>query len=312
MTTISVLIPTWRRPDDLRRCLLALGRQDRPADQVVVTVRGDDAETLALLDALSGDAAARAVERVIVEPGPLTAAMNAGLARTTGDLVALTDDDAEPRPDWLAKLELYFDDATIGGVGGLDVQPNGPPPVYGKRSVGCLSWYGRLSGNHHRGAGPARDVDVLKGVNCCFRGDELRGLGLDRRLRGKANVSHWEVSLCLTLRRRGWRLVYDPAIVVDHQVGTRHDGDVNARGGFAAAPYVDAVHNQTLSVLDHLPRCHRAAFWLWAFLVGTQSEPGLVQAIRRIWWLGDSVRSFATRLHSVDRGRRLARSTFRT
>ena len=44
---ITVLVPTYRRPDDLCRCLDALKTQERPADQVIVTVREDDAETAA-------------------------------------------------------------------------------------------------------------------------------------------------------------------------------------------------------------------------------------------------------------------------
>jgi hypothetical protein len=46
---ISVIIPSYRRCEDLDRCLRALARQQRPADEVVVVARADDAPTLALL-----------------------------------------------------------------------------------------------------------------------------------------------------------------------------------------------------------------------------------------------------------------------
>ncbi len=39
---IVVLVPTYRRPDDLRRCLLALDGQRREADRVLVVHRPDD------------------------------------------------------------------------------------------------------------------------------------------------------------------------------------------------------------------------------------------------------------------------------
>ena len=42
---ITVLIPTYRRPKDLGRCLEALQKQTRPADEVLVVVRNTDAET---------------------------------------------------------------------------------------------------------------------------------------------------------------------------------------------------------------------------------------------------------------------------
>jgi GT2 family glycosyltransferase len=48
---ITVLVPTFRRPDDLTRCLAALERQHRAPDEVVVVVRPDDHASHACLDA---------------------------------------------------------------------------------------------------------------------------------------------------------------------------------------------------------------------------------------------------------------------
>ncbi|MBE9020210.1 glycosyltransferase, partial [Chroococcidiopsidales cyanobacterium LEGE 13417] len=49
---ISVLIPTYRRSQDLARCLVALQQQVRPADEVLVVVRDSDTETWQLLAGL--------------------------------------------------------------------------------------------------------------------------------------------------------------------------------------------------------------------------------------------------------------------
>ena len=276
---VSVLLATWRRPEMLVGCLAALGRQTRRPGQVVVAVRRDDAATLAVLGP-AGDglrAAGVRVDVVEVEPGPLTASMNAGLGRTVGELVALTDDDSEPWPDWLERLAGALADPAVGGAGGRDWLPveRGDAAV-----VGRVSWYGRVVGNHHLGRGPARDVELLKGVNCCFRGDELRRIGFDRRLRGRGNVSHWELGLCFAFRRAGWRLVYDPAICVDHHLAVRHDGDTNVRGTIEPLSLADGIHNETLSLLEHLTAPERAAFVVWAAVVGTWEYPGLVQVLR--------------------------------
>ena len=272
---ISVLLPTWRRPDSLLRCLAALRGQSRPAGEVIVAVREDDPESRRAVEGLDGGAGV--VRAVVVPPGPLTGAMNAGLARTVGGLVALTDDDAEPHPDWLERLARHFDDPAVGGVGGRDWQPAERGEA---ADVGRVAWFGRVVGNHHLGAGPAREVDLLKGVNCCFRGEALRRIGFDQRLRGRGNVSHWEMSLCFALRREGWRLIYDPAVAVDHHVAARMDGDTNARGGFERASYRDMVHNETLAVLEHLTPVGRLAFGAWAVAVGTREAPGLLQGPR--------------------------------
>ena len=43
--TITVLIPTYRRPQDLQRCLTALEAQKRQAEEILVVVRDTDVET---------------------------------------------------------------------------------------------------------------------------------------------------------------------------------------------------------------------------------------------------------------------------
>jgi hypothetical protein len=157
--------------------------------------------------------------------------------------------------------------------------------------VGKVQWFGRVIGNHHLGAGAARDVDVLKGVNCAYRAPLLRAAGFDRRLAGSGAQLFWELALCLPIRRAGWRLVYDPAIAVDHHVEPRSEGDQLHRGGFTAAPLSDATHNETLVLLENLPAASRAAFMIWAVLVGTRHEPGLAQ-VPRLLLRGD-MRAFA-------------------
>ena len=42
---MSVLVPSYKRPQDLVRCLAGLARQKRAADQVVVVARRTDDET---------------------------------------------------------------------------------------------------------------------------------------------------------------------------------------------------------------------------------------------------------------------------
>jgi hypothetical protein len=165
----------------------------------------------------------------------------------------------------------------VGGVGGRDWQLR---ERWDEQKVGLVSWFGRVVGNHHLGAGPARDVQLLKGVNCCFRAEPLRRIGFDPRLHGVGNVSHWEMCLCFAFVREGWRLIYDPAIAVDHHVAVRHDGDVNARGGFDPCSYLDGVHNETLAVLEYLPPAQRALHLAWAALIGTRGTPGLAQVPR--------------------------------
>lgn len=271
---ISVIVPSWRRPADLARCLRALAAQTHPPFEVVVGARVGDDETAEVVAKATGAFPVKVAGTP--EPG-VVAAMNAALALCHGEIIALTDDDAEPRADWLERLAACFGDREVGAAGGRDWQPR----ERGDRAdVGRVQWFGRVIGNHHLGAGPARDVDVLKGVNLAVRAALLHARGFDHRLRGEGAQMFWELSLSLWLRREGWRLVYDPAIAVEHHIAERHDADQRHRGVFAAAPQVDAVHNETLVLLEHLRGVARVAFLLWAIGVGTRIEPGLLQVPR--------------------------------
>jgi GT2 family glycosyltransferase len=65
------------------------------------------------------------------EPGK-NAALNAGLALVSGDLVVLTDDDAFPRPDWLVRLREAADANPTFGIFGGGVTPRWEtePPMW--------------------------------------------------------------------------------------------------------------------------------------------------------------------------------------
>jgi GT2 family glycosyltransferase len=274
--TVSVVVPTVNRTRLLHLCLLALARQERRPAQVIVVAREDDEPTLGYLARGAPADLPLSIVRVSV-PG-MVAALNAGLAAATGDIVAFTDDDAAPRPDWIERLVRHYEaDAGVAGVGGRDwIEAEAAVPP--QRNVGLVQWFGRMIGNHHLGVGPARDVDVLKGVNMSFRRVALGELRFDTRLRGTGAQIHNEVGFCLWLRRRGWRLIYDPAVAVDHAVGPRPSHD--QRHSVDAGAVRDSVHNETLALLDHLPPARRAVFLLWALLVGTRAAPGAVQCVR--------------------------------
>ncbi len=278
MPRVSVLVPSYGRPASLTRCLAALGGQTRAPDEVVVGVRTGDAATLASVE--SARAAGLPVRVATTAAAGVVASMQAALDAASGDIVALTDDDARPFPDWIEGLLAHFQSAPdVGGVGGRDWQPHERGNA---RRVGVVQWFGRVIGNHHLGAGAARDVDVLKGVNCAFRAPLLRAVGFDGRLRGSGAQLYWELGVCLPMRRAGWRLRYDPSVAVDHDVAPRLDADHLHRGVFAEPPLVDAVHNETVALLEGRQGAARACFLAWAFLIGTGEAPGPIQCARRL------------------------------
>ncbi len=210
-------------------------------------------------------------------PGQV-AALNAGLARVEGEVVAITDDDAAPHPNWLERIEQHFEaNPNVGGVGGRDYIRNGQ--VYGESAiVGKVQWFGREIGNHHRGVGPARYVDVLKGANMSYRMSAVRSFEFDTRLLGAGAQICNDMSFSLRLRRRGWRLLYDPAVAVDHFCAERLEDD--KRFSRSPAAVRNEAHNETVAILEYLPSPRWAVFLAWSVLVGHRSLPGVVQCLR--------------------------------
>lgn len=276
----SVIVPTYKRGDDLQRCLRALGAQRRPADEIVVVYQISDVETRQVLSQRPDSERLTVV--TVSEPG-VVAALNAGLDRARGDVVAMTDDDAAPQPDWLLRMETHYRaDERVGGVGGRDwIWENGT--LLGGRDgtapvVGRLAWWGVPRGYHHLGTGPPRAVDSLKGVNMSFRREAIRGLCFDRSLRGTGAQSHNELVFCLAVRRRGWTLLYDPTIIVDHYPGVRH-GDPNQRVGFNPAAIEEYAHNLTYALASHLDRKRLTLYLLHSLILGSRRLPGLLLAL---------------------------------
>jgi GT2 family glycosyltransferase len=276
----TVIVPTYKRPHSLSRCLDAVIRQEtQPHEIIVVARRTDEASWRCIYGRTDDQIRSLAIDIPTDRPG-VVAALNAAVDASLGDVVCITDDDAEPHPDWLSRIVATLSgDASIAAVGGRDWIYQDRELLEGAEpTVGIITSWGRIVGGHHLGVGPARDVAVLKGVNLGVRGNLIREVRLDTRLRGRTTEHHWELGLCLSLLRQGFRIVYDPAIAVDHQVQPR----VDETRDFDPRQVRDAAHNETLAVLENLSPTEQLKHLFWTTVIGSRSAPGLVHAARRI------------------------------
>jgi cellulose synthase/poly-beta-1,6-N-acetylglucosamine synthase-like glycosyltransferase len=303
---VAVIVPTYRRPQDLARCLEALARQQRPAEQVVVVARAEDEASWSILR--GAPEGGLRLTPVMVTSAGVVAALNAGLDAVDADIVAFTDDDAAPRPDWLRQIVAHFAaDPGLGGLGGRDwIFQHGRFEDESRQVVGRISWVGRCVGNHHLGAGPPRDVDVLKGANMSFRTRSLDGIRFDERLRGGGAQVGNELGVSLAVKRRGWQLRYDPRVAVDHYPAVRHDED--RRNAFSDEAVRNAAFNETLLLAEHFGRLRAWAFLGWALLVGDHAAPGVLQWLRLLLTRRDTAtRRFLATLSGRIAGWRAAR-----
>jgi len=277
--SLSVVVPTWRRPADLARCLEGLAAQSAAPTEVLVVARSDDDESRSALEtAVPPGLPVRALwaDRPRVVPS-----LNLGLGTATADIVAITDDDAVPRPDWLERMAEHFGrDSGVGAVGGRDyIHEGGRLLDDGRPTVGRIRWYGRVVGNHHLGVGGPREVDLLKGVSMGFRREALHGIRVEEALRGAGMQLHWEMGLCLAVKAAGWRIVYDPSVSVDHFPAPRPDG--HDRHGPALAALSDEIYNETYCLARRLPWRRALPAVTYGLLVGSRRAPGPVTAVER-------------------------------
>jgi cellulose synthase/poly-beta-1,6-N-acetylglucosamine synthase-like glycosyltransferase len=249
-----------------------LARQSlSPAEIIVVRRTGDEATRLVLEESPRSGI----IEELVSEPGVL-AALEAGTAAASRNIIAFIDDDAVPRPDWLQRLARHFDDPEVGGVGGRDLIAGQDAPTRPALEVGTITRWGKMVGNHHLGTGAPREVMVLKAVGVAFRRDAL---ALPRGLHGQGAQVHFEVGMSLSARRRGWRLLYDPSALVDHALAPRFDADARVRPRPVAVR--DTAHNLVYCLLTEMPDL----FWrraLYGLIVGDREIPGVVRAVAAV------------------------------
>jgi glycosyltransferase involved in cell wall biosynthesis len=159
------------------------------------------------------------VKIVVSEGYGLSYARNAGVKNAEGEIIAFIDDDAIADKDWLKNLVKNYEDACVLGCGGL-VKPlwqNGRPRWFPEE----LDW---IVGCSYKGL-PERKTYVRNPIGCnmSFRKEIFEKVGYFKagigRL-GKNAMAGEEAELSLRILEKipGSRIVYDPQVVVCHNV----------------------------------------------------------------------------------------------
>jgi glycosyltransferase involved in cell wall biosynthesis len=112
---VSVIVPVFNDAVGLRRCLEALDDQSLPKDRYEVIVVDNGSQP-----PLASVVAPFQFARCVVEAKQGSyAARNTGVRNAVGELLAFTDADCEPSPDWLEQFVRTFEcDDSVSALGG--------------------------------------------------------------------------------------------------------------------------------------------------------------------------------------------------
>jgi glycosyltransferase involved in cell wall biosynthesis len=204
---ISVVVPTRDRPDQLERCLAALGQQTASGSIEVIVVDDGSANRAAVEDVVRDRSQVRLVRRAGAGPA---AARNSGVRAARGTYICFTDDDCEPRADWVERLagSLSRGAAAAAGVT-LSGSPGNPLAEASELIAGALS--------------PARNGEGLAFApsnNLGCRAELLAAIPFDETFPVAAGEDRdW----CARLRAAGHVLVRESAAVVVHRQQLRFD-----------------------------------------------------------------------------------------
>jgi GT2 family glycosyltransferase/O-antigen/teichoic acid export membrane protein len=279
LPSVTVIIPTAGRPEDIRRCALSLHHNTyRPMQVIVVDNNPSDGRT------------ARAIEDVrrqtgldveyIAEPRRGSSiARNTGLELARGEIVAFTDDDVLVDPEWTQRIARAFDDPEIACVTGLVMpwQLETEAQVLFERYGGFAK--GVQSRVWRKEPGPGDSIlhpyacgTFGSGNNMAFRASVLRELGgFDVALgAGSPARAGADIESFLRVLLAGHALRYEPAALVWHKHRRQLpelQRQLNSYGSGLAAigtKHVLPGTGKPLSLLARIP----AALW---FLLSSSS-----------------------------------------
>jgi glycosyltransferase involved in cell wall biosynthesis len=216
--TVSLVICTRDRPEQLAQCLRSLQALSQQPDEIVVV---DNAPSS---DATRQVVAQMPGVRYVLEPRPgLDIARNTGVRHSSSDLIAFTDDDVVIHPDWIAQVRQSFEDPQVMAVTGL---------VLAAEIATEAQWIFECYWSFNQGYRPitfdsqffqqwqGRGVPVWKmgaGANMAFRRKIFDLIGdFDERLDVGAAGCSGDSEFWYRVLAEGWTCRYEPRAVIYH------------------------------------------------------------------------------------------------
>jgi mycofactocin glycosyltransferase len=201
---VVVVIPVRDRAELLARCLTALGRRY----QVLVVDDGSsNPQSVADVAVIHGATLLRCSEN-----GGPASARNAGLAEISSDVIAFLDSDCVPSGDWIETLSAHLADPLVAAVA---------PRIRAVQSATSAGRYSVANGSLDLGGQaahvvPGSRVGYVPTAALLVRRSALLQAARASEVFDPALRYGEDVDLIWRLHAAGWRIRYDPTVVVHH------------------------------------------------------------------------------------------------
>jgi len=209
---ISIVIVLYNQAGLTLECLKGLANERLVRFETIIIDNASSDETSRLLGMLDGVRVARNPENL-----GFVLAVNQGAAMACGRNLLMLNNDAVIFPGTLAAaLQRIESDSDIGAVGGPILLYDGS-----LQEAGNIVWREGSCLGYGRGAAPdapeyrfVRDVDYCSGAFLLVRRELFERLGrLDEAF---VPAYYEEADFCFRLQKAGYRIVFDPEVVVRH------------------------------------------------------------------------------------------------
>lgn len=213
---VSVVIPTYsmERYEDFRECVEGVLSQTYDDVEAVLIVDGNKRVCKKALEEF-GERDDTVVYCSHENAGPISRA-NMGAVQASGEIIALTDDDALPKEDWVEELVNMYEKYDCTAAGGR-VEPDwvaGNPDYIPEEFFFLI---GATYRGFQEGEGEVRNTF---GANLSYKRDAFLKLGgMKIAGLGPSSVQGRETEFCARLKQRyGEGVMYNPDAVVYHKI----------------------------------------------------------------------------------------------
>jgi glycosyltransferase involved in cell wall biosynthesis len=219
---ISVLIPTKGRIDGLQDLLGSLSRMDEresiPHEIMVINNAPDEAGAESVRELVQGYIDREGDRwKHVREPVPgKSRALNRGIARAHGNILAFLDDDVVVAPSWLTTTSNFFAETSYDIEQGAIHMP--PELAENKEFLTLLRRY-RTIFYLTKSAADEQSIKSLNAANLAVRRELFYRTGyFDERLGPGASGTSMDSEFGERVKKFGGRLGYEPRSVVYHSV----------------------------------------------------------------------------------------------